>query len=220
MKFKHVVLPLVFCLVFMSQLFAQQILDDGKTVYFGENIEEAQKVFSVNPVDDSSPIARKGIDKKIQIRGISLKFDTGRLNEIEFAKDYQFKNPTKPYPAAWKNFDAIDDKKLAPGITREEFLAYLDVWEKRANKLGARKVDSEDLNENEYNISTTQNQFMDGIHVSMGPSRKTGRGGRWCDGWSAFFATETDHKFTGATVGRLQSFSAFCDEFNTAARTK
>jgi len=218
MKLKLTLSLFIFQFVLTTHLFAQQILDNGKTVYFGQNLQEVQKIFSVTPVDDPSSIARKGIDKKIEIKGVSLSFDTERLSEIEFTKGYQFKTPPKPYSKAWKNFEVIDDKKVIANMSREEFLMYLAAWEERAKKLGAQKVDSEGLNENQYNVLVNRDEFMDMIHVSMGPSRMTSRGGRWADGWSVFFTTETDHKLSGTPVGRLQSISAFCDEFNTVAR--
>jgi hypothetical protein len=218
MKLKLALSLFIFQFVFTTHYFAQQILDNGKTVYFGQTLQEVQKLFSVTPFDDPSPIARKGVDKKVEIKDVLLSFDTERLSGIEFTKEYQFKTPPKPYSKAWKNFDVIDDKKVIANMSREEFLTYLAAWEERAKKLGAQKVDSEDLNENQYNVSVKKNEFMEMLSVSMGPSRKTNRGGRRADGWCVFFTTETDHKLSGTPVGKLQSISAFCDEFNTVAR--
>jgi hypothetical protein len=171
-------------------------------------------------MDDPSPVARKGIDRKIDAAGVSLTFDTGKLDSIEFKPGYQFRNPPAPYREKWKNLDPIGDARIKAGMTHDEFTAYLKAWEKRANKLGARKVDSEDLATNEYGISFTRESFIDSINVSLGPSRKTGRGGRWNDEWTAFFATKMDHQLSGVPVSSLQSLSAFCDEFNTVARKK
>src|ERR1041385_4453838 len=133
-----------------------QILDDGKIVFFGQLLEEAERLFRVTAADNPCPVARKGIDTRIKIKGVSLEFDSGRLNTIEFRKGYLFKNPTKPYAKTWKNFVVIGERRIEPGMERAQFVAYLAAWEKRAEELGAKKTELEDLKEDEFRVSDTQ----------------------------------------------------------------
>jgi len=202
------------------QSYPHQLLDDGRKVYFGQNLQEVECTFATTAIDIPSRIARAGIDKKIVAQGISLQFDTERLNTIEFSKDYRFKNPAKPYSQSWKNFEVIGDLGIKGRMDRDDFIAYLAAWEFRARELGAEKVDLEDLVENQYRFSFDKDQFADMFHLAMGPSRRAGGGGMWADGWTAFFTAESDASAKRVSGGKLESLCAFCDEFNTVAKRR
>jgi hypothetical protein len=200
-----------------------QILDDGKTITFGQRLEEIEGMLGSKAIDIPIRIARKGIDKILKTGNLSLEFDSGRLKSIRFEADYEFKNPLESYPEPWKNFAAIGPTKISGKMSRKEFLTYLKAWEERAKTLGADPVEpGGDLGSEQYSIAIMQEDFIgcstDMIVVNMGPSRRAGGGGLWCDGWVLFFATESDSQQSGVEVGRLQSLSAFRDEFNTVAR--
>jgi len=200
-----------------------QTLDDGKIIAFGQSLEEIEGMFGSTAIDIPLRIARKGIDKILKTESLSLEFDSGRLKRISFEGDYEFKNPPEPYPEPWKNFAAIGPTTIPGKKAREEFLTYLKAWEERAKTFGAEPVEpGEDLSSEQYSVAIMQEDLIgystDMIVVNMGPSRRAGGGGLWCDGWLLFFATESDSQQTGVEVGRLQSLSAFRDEFNTVAR--
>jgi len=202
-----------------------QILDDGKTIAFGQRVEEVERLFGCQATDIPIRIARKGIDKSLKAGNVSLEFDSGMLNRIQFEREYEFKHSPTPYPESWKNFVAVGPARILGRTSREDFLAYLKAWEERAKTLGAKPVEAgEDLGSEQYSVGIIQDDLigspMDMIVVNMGPSRRAGGGGLWCDGWCLFFATESDRQQTGVEVGRLQSLSAFRDEFNTVARRK
>jgi hypothetical protein len=103
-------------------------------------------------------------------------------------------------------------------MARKDFLSYLTAWEQRAQNLGAEKLELGDLTSVQFAVSIDQDEFVDMIHVSMGPPRRAGGGGIWCDGWTLFFTMESDRRDVGETIGILQTLSAFRDEFNTVAR--
>jgi hypothetical protein len=196
-----------------------QILDDGKTISFGQSQEEIEQLFGCKAMDIPSRIARKGIDQRLKTGDVSFRFDSGKLKQIIFESEYGFRNPPQPYPEAWKNFPVIGATGIACKMFREKFLSYLDEWETRAKASGAERVEAgEDLDERQYWVWIMRDDFADMIGVNMGPSRRAGGGGLWCDGWCLFFATESDHQRTGVEAGRLQSLAAFRDEFNTMAR--
>jgi hypothetical protein len=201
----------------------RQILDDGKAIAFGQSLEEIEQMFALRAIDIPIRIARKGIDKSLKTESLSLEFDSGKLKRIQFEGTYDFKNPPTPYPESWKNFPVIGSTRISGRMSREQFLTYLKAWEERANGLGAERTEAgDDLTANQYSVAIMQENFMDFytdmIVVNMGPSRRAGGGGLWCDGWILFFATETDHHKSGIEVGRFKSLSAFRDEFNTVAR--
>jgi hypothetical protein len=197
----------------------RQLLDDGKTISFGQSLEEIEQIFCCKAMDIPIRIARKGIDKRLKAHNLSLEFDSGKLKQIGFEGEYEFRNAPEPYPESWKNFAVIGPTKISGKMFRKEFLTYLKAWEERAKTLGAEPVEAgEDLKHQQYAVGIVEDDFADMIVVNTGPSRRAGGGGLWCDGWCLFFATESDHQKGGVEVGRLLSLSAFRDEFNTVAR--
>jgi hypothetical protein len=196
-----------------------QILDDGKTISFGQSQEKIEQLFGCKAIDKPIRIARKGIDQSLKTGDVSFEFDSGKLKRIIFESEYGFRNPPQPYPEAWKNFPIIGATGVSRKMSRDEFLSYLDEWEKRAKASGAERVEAgEDLNERQYQVGIIRDDFADMVVVNMGPSRRAGGGGLWCDGWCLFFATESDHQQPRVETGRLRSLSVFRDEFNTMAR--
>jgi len=196
-----------------------QTLDDGHTISFGQSVEEVEKMFGCKAVDIPIRVARKGIDKRLKSRNLSLEFDSGKLTRIIFEREYEFKNSPQPYPECWKNFPTIGGSRIFGQMSRRDFLLYLKAWDQRARTLDGRRIaPGEDLTNREYSIGIERDDFADMIVVNMGPSRRAGGGGLWCDGWCLFFNTESDHMRNGVEVGRLLSLSAFRDEFNTVAR--
>src|SRR5438105_11221226 len=110
------------------------ILDDGNVVRFGQNLGEVENLFSCHAIDSTGLIARKSIDRRIDIKNASLEFDSGLLSRITFKEDYQFINPPTPYPEPWKNFPVIGSQRVFSRIPRDGFLSYLAAWEERADQ--------------------------------------------------------------------------------------
>jgi hypothetical protein len=197
----------------------KQTLDDGRVLSFGQQLAEVEALFSCSAFDDPSRIAREGIDKRLRVDGLTLHFDGGRLNQMVFEGPFQFKNPLTPYPEPWKNFDVVRVNRIRNRMPRGEFLAYLHEWDQRATALAAEKVKFGDLKEGQYSIATIRHEFYDAVHVSMGPSRRAGGGGIWCDGWNIIFKTVSERlPADSAEPSVLESISAFRDEFNSVAR--
>ncbi len=194
------------------------ILDDGKAIAFGQRLKDVERLFGFQAADNPSPVARKGIDKILRTKNLSLEFDSGKLHSIVFEQGYEFKNPPTPYPEPWKNFVVIGSTAISCGMARDKFLEYLGAWAERAKGLGAEKAEPGDLTVVQFNVSITQDEFVDMVHISMGPSRRAGGGGIWSDGWTLFFSMKSNPRHEGHPVGTLQSLSAFRDEFNTVAR--
>jgi hypothetical protein len=176
-------------------------------------------MFGCKASDIPIRIARNGVDKSLKTENLSLEFDSGKLKRIQFEGEYEFKNPPEPYPESWKNFPALGATRIFGQMPRRDFLSYLKAWDQRARTLGGRRIQAGgDLRDQEYSIGVVRDDFVDMIVVNMGPSRRAGGGGLWCDGWCLFFSLESDHQKSGIEVGRIQSLSAFRDEFNTVAR--
>jgi hypothetical protein len=199
----------------------KQTLDDGQVVYFGQDLTEAEKLFSAPAVDVLSRIARPGIDRMIKLENVCLRFDTGKLSRIEFNNAYAYNNPLTPYPERWKNFEVIGDKKIKKGMTRAEFLIYFEAWEKWSSLLGTENAKTGDLTGCQYSVSKDRDDYWDAFHMSMGPTRRAGGGGIWCDGWHVSFVVAGELSSRGKPqAGLLKSISAFRDEFNTVGRRK
>jgi hypothetical protein len=186
-----------------------QVLDNGRTIAFGQDLDEVEQTFGIKAEDDPSPVARKGVDKLLRTALLGLEFDSGKLDTITFEQGYEFRNPPSPYPEPWKNFVAIGPMRISGGMARKDFLSYLTAWEQRAQNLGAEKMELGDLTSVQFAVSIDQDEFVDMIHVSMGPSRRAGGGGIWCDGWTLFFTMESDRRDVGETIGFSKPFLPF-----------
>ncbi len=179
-------------------------------------------MFKLTAMDSPLPIARKGTDKTLTHGNVTLDFDSGRLMRIQFETGYEYRNALMPYPEPWKNLPAIGRASVTGKMLREDFISYLKLWEERAAAMDSRVVEAgSDLAFNEYSVGIVQETLMDFhidmIALNMGPSRRAGGGGLWCDGWILTFGTPSDSDGED-TLGRLRSLSAFRDEFNTVAR--
>jgi hypothetical protein len=147
-----------------------------------------------------------------------LTFDAGRLMRMEFLQDFNFQVPLTPYSENWKNLDSFEFPMTANEMTRKDAVESLAVWEIRAQKLGARKIEPGDLAANEYYTYSEEEEFWNVIGINIGKSRRAGGGGLWTDGWIINFTTASDAELYQVPLGMFRSVSAFCDEFNTAAR--
>jgi hypothetical protein len=210
----------------MSNRFPHLVSNDGKQFYFGQDLAEVEKIFGVSARQHLPETARAAQNQRIlETKELILTFDTGKLMHMEFLQDFNFERPLTPYADDWKNLDCLPFKKE---MSREEAVGHLSTWEKRVSVLGARKIEcGDDLSSNEFSTYSFNEEDEDmktlGIDwnvfgINMGKSRRTSRGGLWTDGWSIEFTTARDAKLNQRPIGRFRSVSAFCDEFNTAAR--
>ena len=198
--------------------FPRQFLDVGKSVYFGQNIQEVEILFGVPAVDNPLQIARKGIDRKISTPEFSLEFDQGKLHSIEFRQLFRFDYPPQPFAEEWANFASIGGACIEKSMTRDRFADYVRSWEIRAKQSGAISVDSPDLAEREFRYSFEKDSFCDMFHLALGPSRRAGGGGIWASGWTAFFSMPGQPDWDDSHGSELRTLTASCDEFNTVAR--
>jgi hypothetical protein len=196
-----------------------QVLDNGRTIAFGQDLDEVEQTFGIKAEDDPSPVARKGVDKLLRTALLGLEFDSGKLDTITFEQGYEFRNPPSPYPEPWKNFVAIGPMRISGGMARKDFLSYLTAWEQRAQNLGAEKMELGDLTSVQFAVSIDQDEFVDMIHVSMGSSRRAGGGGIWCDGWTLFFTMESDRRDVGETIGFSKPFQHCGSETRSPLKT-
>lgn len=197
-------------------------MDDGKRFYFGQALTETEEIFGVTAKQQPPELARYVPQQRIiETDALILTFDAGQLMRMEFLVNFNFKIPLAPYSAEWKNFERSDFTSLGPETTREEANQALGVWEDRAAKLGTRKVEAgDDLAANEFSVYSAEIQFWNALGINMGKSRRAGGGGLWADGWIIQSTTENDGDLHKNSCGVFRSLSAFCDEFNTAARRK
>ena len=182
------------------------MLDDGRTIRFGQALAEVEEMLGVVSRDDPLPIARKGRDRQIVTAAVTFEFDTGRLANLTFNDAHGFVHPVRVFDEPWKNPDPIGELRLRRGLPRAEFQAYLEVWKKRATDAGKREgID--------YRISVNPADEFSGerIYVALAPDRLTSNGrGTWNDDWSVSFTTGR-----GAMVNSL---SVLLDAYNTRAR--
>jgi hypothetical protein len=203
----------------MSNRFPHLLMSDGKRFYFGQNLAEAEEMFGALAKQHPPEIARYVPQQKtIETSGLILTFDAGRLMRMEFLQDFSFQVPLAPYPENWKNFDSFDFAKTANEMTRKDVVESLAAWEIRAQRSGARKIEPGDLATNEYYTYSDEEEFWNVIGINIGKSRRAGGGGLWMDGWIINFTTARDAELNQVAPGIFRSVSAFCDEFNTAAR--
>ena len=143
---------------------------------------------------------------------------------MEFLEDFDFKIPLTPYAEDWKNLNGLG---FGRNMTRGAAAGYLSTWEKRVGALGARKIEcGNDLSASEFSTYSSDEVedlnapsiYWSVLGINMGTSRRAGGGGLWADGWIIHFATARDADLYQVPIGQFRSISAFCDEFNTAAR--
>ena len=195
----------------------KQVLDSGHIVEFGQPLGEVERLFRSTLTPLRTRGFRDGIDQRFRAGEIVMEFDTGKLRAIEFRYPYQFVNAPAPYAESWKNLVPIDTCKIRGGMSRDDFIRYLQAWEQHVQGLGASRVEFGEMARKQFAISFERNRFRDMIHISMGPTRKTGGKGLWCDAWTAFFAMRSDSS-PMPTEGALCSLTATSDEFNSVAR--
>lgn len=206
----------------MKNRFPHLTMDDGKRFYFGQTLEEAETIFEISGKQHPSILARHFPEQRIiATNKLILTFDAGRLTTMEFSSNFAFNIPLSPYPKDWKNFEATDFISLGANATREEVAKSLRIWEARATKLGATKVEAgEDLSVNEFSFYSQEIEFWNALGINMGESRRAGGGGLWADGWIVQFTTTSEIEMHKGPKAAFYSITAFCDEFNTAARRK
>ena len=193
-------------------------LDSGQRVAFGQSLEQFERAYSITSFDLTRPPYRKGVDKMIRLKDVCLIFDAGKLRSIEFGRSYRFDTPPTLYREIWKNLEPIRENQIRGRMSRHDVLVYLAAWEERARAFGKEAMAFGNMTEHQYAISAERTFYMDMIQISIGPTRKTGGGGLWCDGWSFCFSIASDEQRTGEREGTLESLTAFRDEFNTVAR--
>ena len=206
----------------MSNRFPHLILNDGKRFYFGQDLREAEEIFAINAKPYPPELARVRANHRIiETAELELTFDSGKLSNMEFREGFDFQIPLIPYCERWKNLDSIVFPKSPEKMMHEDAMGKLALWEKRAQQSGAKKIEAgDDLAINEFSTASEAGECWNMIGISLGQSRRTGGGGLWMDGWIFQFTSATDLQLHKIPVGIFQSVSAFCDEFNTAARNK
>jgi len=209
----------------MSDRFPHLVSNDGKSFYFGQNLGEAEEMFGISGKQYPPEIARVRPNHRIiETKELSLTFDAGKLSHMEFLRNSGLETALAPYAEVWKNLNGLG---FGSNTMSGEAAGYLSVWEKRVGAFGARKIEAgSDLASLEFSIYSQDpddDLKVYGIDwnilgINMGKSRRSGGGGLWADGWIIHFATARDAELSQIPVGKLRSMSAFCDEFNTAAR--
>jgi hypothetical protein len=209
----------------MPTRFPNLVASDGKRFYFGQDLAEAEESFGISAKQLSPSLARVRPNHRIiETKELALTFDTGRLSNMEFLEDFDFRIPLTPYAEDWKNLNGLG---FGRDMTRGAAAGYLSTWEKRVSTLGARKIEcGNDLSAIEFSTySSDEDEDLNALSIhwsvfgiNMGKSRRAGGGGLWADGWIIHFATARDADLYQVPIGKFRSISAFCDEFNTAAR--
>lgn len=203
----------------LSAEYPSQVLSGDQKVHFGQTLAEVERLFGKSAVQDPSVVARKGLDLKIDLPTTELSFDSGKLSDITFKRNYQYPESMTLFRQEWRNLSPVENLKLNPGMKKTEFLKYLELWEARARAAGAeRRIGGVLTKSNEYVIKITQDKWSSSVHISYGPHRETGRGGVWSDGCHVSFATQRSAELYDVRFGTLLYVSLFCDEFNTVAR--
>lgn len=203
----------------MSSRFPHLNTDDGKRFYFGQSLAEAEEIFGLPAIEHSPEITRYvPLQKMIKTAGLILTFDAGKLMRMEFLTGFNSQMPLAPYAENWKNIDSFTFPILAGEMSRHDAAGHLADWEIRAQKLGATKVEPGDLEANEFYTYSVELDFWNALGINIGKSRRAGGGGLWTDGWIISFTTDQEAESRQVPSGMIRSISAFCDEFNTAAR--
>jgi hypothetical protein len=186
----------------------QQVFDSGVAIHFGDGIEEVRHLVRQEAVDDTSALARKGIDKMIVLEGLTLSFDAEHLQSIKYTRDYPYTKPPTPFAERWRNLEPIGDKRVEREMTRAEFVTYLALWEDRVKASGKTTTNWPPLLATQYTIRWLGESS---VNISFGPTRKAGGPGPgvWSSGWLI--------TFTGSPAERLQTILAHDQHYNTSA---
>ncbi len=166
---------------------ADLILDDGNELRFGHKQEDVERLYACQAAEHPMPMARRPSERFISLRAARLDFDRGLLKRVTFEAHDQFKNPLTPYPEPWKNFAAIESRRIYGQMPRDEFLLYVEAWKERAVALGAEQAALDELRDGQFAVAAPSGRIRGhGRHQFWTDSRKTSRGGIWrCDkgGW-------------------------------------
>jgi hypothetical protein len=189
-----------------ATLCAQQPIEEGKTVRFGQTVEEIQRLFPGEPTEINQPGARTGIDRRIVAKRVNIDFDTGRVAQLHFRANFPFEaQPLTPFPEPWKNFEPMDEVRLKRQMTRDEFMVFFDAWEKRAAAMGRRR-------DADFRVIEKDGERLDTLTIWMRPSRAGPNGATWSDGWRVAFL---DQGLPPNVVPKLSTITAICGEFNS-----
>jgi hypothetical protein len=148
------------------------------------DVSEAEKITGQKATQDTSIIARNGIDLMIETESVKLKFDHGRLKAIQFKEKFDFSIRLQPFRERWMNPPVYDGVSPKPGMTVHEFDKYLEKWEADLVRNGYRRCDSGPKKDMEFSISHRTDSVLNNYFISFGPTRKTrGASGLWSSGW-------------------------------------
>lgn len=200
---------------------AQKIDNKGSRIYFGQSQKEVEKMLGKSAEDQRlpAPVLRRGLDKRIALKTVEIKFDTQRISEIVFDGNFNFTNGIELYKQDWRRFQSIEGVALKSGMSKKEFALYLALWEKQAETLGAQKVSSIQKSTAVKSYEILVENEGDTINILFTPVRKTARGGGlWCDMISIDFVPIGDEDLYDRKAGTLNSVSMSCDEYNTRGR--
>ena len=178
------------------------ILEDGTQLHFGQAKAEVEKLTGVSATDVAQLGARDGIDQRLVLKPLTVYFDTDRLVRIAYTR---IPEKLTPFPEPWKNFPRIGGHAIKPGITPEEFAAYLERWEKRAAE--AERIRGKHFQVRERTTGRTRT-----ITISMQPSHVAANGTVTPDLWRVIFTErgEPPNRFW-----RLATLDASRGEFST-----
>ena len=195
--------------------------DISKTIYFGMDVSEAEKILGANLKNDPHSMAKPGIEKIISTKELILRFDSGKLKQMEFTEYFDFGLPLSPFKEEWKNFSTFNDLKIKVGMEFIQFQKIVQLWEEALQKSGLKKIEKGGLEGREYRINFISNKLFNTCHIALGPSRKTSKGGLWQDAWHFDFSPDKPLRgglMHGFGPNHLIKITAFNDEFNTFAR--
>lgn len=213
-----VLLLLASALVVRAEYPAQRV-NRVDSVHFGQSVGEIELILEKKALPARSSVSRRDKDFEINEGGVRLEFDSGFLRGIKFDADFSFEPPIAPYRDSWQNLDPIGGLRIRKSMGKAQFLKYLEAWEARAIKAGARRCDRDEvLKAGEYSVDGSGEDSFDMIHIAFGPQRLTGKGGKWGSGIFISFVAASEAALYGRSAGTLDSISVSCDEFNTRSR--
>ena len=205
-----------------ANAFPKQLIEQKKEIYFGQNINEVELAFKNKAKQHQSSIARKEIDLIIDSERYNLQFDTGKLQKFVFRHTHEEEIVITAFQEDWRNFPEISGKSLKTKMTKEKVMEYISLWEKRAQRLGAKASDLGDLREKEYRISydSDPDGCGDFIGFSFGPNRRSTKGGIWSSGVHFVFFSRFGAELWKEKIGTLQQVHVSCNQFNTKGKPR
>jgi hypothetical protein len=174
-------------------------LEDGTELYFGQSLDEVEQLTGASAAFGAvaGPASRSASYRVLQLDPYSFRFENGMLSGIGYGR----RNETPaPFRQLWKNLTPIGDLTAGVGVTKNDFMVYLEAWR-------ARAADGRLEHGRHYTIREDKTERFESVVISMYSDRVSQTGLRTSDMWVVNLSPP------GRANQRVSRIDAICGEF-------